>query len=99
MVSGGNVISGAFINRSLLFSRCHVHSHSIIEDSVVLPDVDIGEDCRVKRAIIDRGTILEAGTVIGLDPDADRKRGFRITETGITLVTPDMLGQHMHFTR
>jgi glucose-1-phosphate adenylyltransferase len=99
MVSGGNVISGAFINRSLLFSRCHVHSHSVIEDSVVLPDVDIGENCRVKRAIIDRGTVLEPGTVIGLDPDTDRKRGFRITETGITLVTPDMLGQHMHFTR
>ncbi len=53
----------------------------------------------MKRAIIDRGTVLEAGTVIGEDPDADRERGFRITETGITLVTPDMLGQHLHFTR
>jgi glucose-1-phosphate adenylyltransferase len=99
MVSGGNVISGAFINRSLLFSRCHVHSYSVIEDSVILPDVDIGKNCRVKRAIIDRGTVLEPGTVIGEDPEADRERGFRITESGITLVTPDMLGQHMHFTR
>ena len=99
MVSGGNVISGAFINRSLLFSRCHVHSHSTIEDSVILPDVDIGERCHVKRAIIDRGTVLEEGTVIGVDPDADRERGFRITENGVTLVTPDMLGQHLHFTR
>ncbi|HSM31404.1 MAG TPA: glucose-1-phosphate adenylyltransferase, partial [Woeseiaceae bacterium] len=72
---------------------------STIEDSVVLPDVDIGEHCRVKRAIIDRGTVLEAGTVIGEDPEADRERGFRITENGITLVTPDMLGQHLHFTR
>jgi len=76
-----------------------VHSHSIIEDSVVLPDVDIRENCRVKRAIIDRGTTLEPGTVIGEDPDADRERGFRITENGVTLVTPDMLGQHLHFTR
>jgi glucose-1-phosphate adenylyltransferase len=92
-------ISGAFINRSLLFSRCHVHSHSSIEDSVILPDVDIGENCHVKRAIIDAGTVLEEGTVIGADPDADRERGFRITESGITLVTPDMLGQHLHFTR
>jgi glucose-1-phosphate adenylyltransferase len=99
MVSGGNVISGAFINRSLLFSRCHVHSHSSIEDSVILPDVDIGENCHVKRSIIDAGTVLEEGTVIGADPDADRERGFRITESGITLVTPDMLGQHLHFTR
>jgi glucose-1-phosphate adenylyltransferase len=99
MVSGGNVISGAFVNRSLLFSRCHVHSYSTIEDSVILPDVDIGERCRVKRAIIDRGTVLEPGTVIGEDAEADRERGFRITESGITLVTPDMLGQHLHFTR
>jgi glucose-1-phosphate adenylyltransferase len=99
MVSGGNVISGAFINRSLLFSRCHVHSHSTIVDSVVLPDVNIGQNCRVRRAIIDRGTLLDSGTVIGEDPDADRERGFRITENGVTLVTPDMLGQHLHFTR
>jgi glucose-1-phosphate adenylyltransferase len=99
MVSGGNVISGAFVNRSLLFSRCHVHSYSEISDSVVLPDVDIGQHCRIRRAIIDRGTSIEAGTVIGEDPDADRERGFRITEKGITLVTPDMLGQHLHFTR
>jgi glucose-1-phosphate adenylyltransferase len=76
-----------------------VHSYSTIEDTVVLPDVDIGEGCHVKRAIIDRGTVLEPGTVIGEDPDADRERGFRITASGITLVTPDMLGQHLHFTR
>jgi glucose-1-phosphate adenylyltransferase len=66
---------------------------------VVLPDVDIGEDCRIRRAIIDRGCVIEAETVIGEDPDADRERGFRVTKSGITLVTPDMLGQHLHFTR
>ena len=69
------------------------------EGAVVEADVDIGENCRVRRAIIDRGTVLEAGTVIGEDPDADRERGFRITQNGVTLVTPDMLGQHLHFTR
>ena len=99
MVSGGNVISGASVNRSLLFSRCHVHSYSEVTDSVILPDVDIGERCRIRKAIIDRGAIIEPGTVIGEDADADRERGFRITKKGITLVTPDMLGQHLHFTR
>ena len=99
MVSGGNVISGASVNRSLLFSRCHVHSYTEVTDSVILPDVDIGEHCRIRSAIIDRGAIIEPGTVIGEDADADRERGFRITEKGITLVTPDMLGQHLHFTR
>jgi glucose-1-phosphate adenylyltransferase len=99
MVSGGCVISGAKVSNSLLFSRVVVHSYSTVHESVVLPDVDIGQNCRINRAIIDRGTIIPDGTVVGEDQDDDRKRGFRVTETGLTLVTPDMLGQHLHFTR
>ena len=99
MVSGGCVISGSQVRHSLLFSRVYVHSYSSVNDSVILPDVDVGEHCRINRAIIDAGTIIEPGSVIGEDPDADRERGFRVTETGITLVTPDMLGQHLHYTR
>lgn len=99
MVSGGCVVSGSLVNRSLLFSRCRVHSYSEVTDSVILPDVDIGEGSRVRRAIIDRGARILPGSVIGEEPDADEERGFRITENGITLVTPDMLGQHLHFTR
>ena len=99
MVSGGCVISGSRVYRTLLFSRCHVHSYSDVTDSVVLPDVDIGANSRISRTIIDAGAIIEPGTVIGEDDDDDRERGFRITEKGIRLVTPDMLGQHLHFTR
>lgn len=99
MVSGGCVVSGSLVNRSLLFSRCRVHSYSEVTDSVILPDVDIGEGSRVRRAIIDRGARIPPGSVIGEESDADEERGFRITENGITLVTPDMLGQHLHFTR
>jgi glucose-1-phosphate adenylyltransferase len=99
MVSGGCVISGAQVRDSLLFSNCRVHSYSRIDQSVVLPDVEIARNCRINRAIIDRGTILEEGTEIGIDHEADRERGFRVTDSGLTLVTPDMLGQHIHFTR
>ena len=99
MVSGGCVVSGASVRQSVLFSNVHVHSFSTVNESVVLPDVRIGERCRINRAIIDRGAILPEGTVIGEDPAADRARGFRVTDTGITLVTPDMLGQQLHFTR
>jgi len=99
MVSGGCVVSGSSVRHSLLFSRCKVHSYSDVQDSVILPDVDIGEGCRIRRAIVDRGAVIAPGTVIGEDEDADRERGFRITESGIRLVTPDMLGQHLHFTR
>lgn len=99
MVSGGCLISGSHVNHSLLYSNCKVNSYSNVEDSLLLPDVVVGRRCRVKKAIIDRGTIIEDDTVIGEDPDEDRKRGFRVTESGITLVTPDMLGQALHFTR
>ncbi len=99
MVSGGCVISGAHIGKSLLFSRVMVHSRSRVTESVILPDVEIGENCRINRAIVDRGTIIPAGTVIGEDRKADEDSGFRVTESGLTLVTPDMLGQQLHFTR
>lgn len=99
MVSGGCVISGSEVRGSLLFSRVRVASYSTVTDSVVLPDVSIGQNCRINRAIIDRGAKIEDGNVIGEDHDKDRERGFRVTESGLTLVTPDMLGQQLHFTR
>jgi glucose-1-phosphate adenylyltransferase len=99
MVSGGCVVSGSTVHCSLLFTNCYVHPYSTITDSVVLPDVEIGERCTVNRAIIDRGAIIPAGMSIGVDHDADRERGFRVTKGGRTLVTPDMLGQQLHFTR
>ena len=99
MVSGGCIVSGSEVSRSLLFSSARINSYSSVVDSVILPDVDVGQNCRINRAIIDRGSKIEAGTVIGEDHDKDRKRGFRVTESGLTLVTPDMLGQSLHFTR
>jgi len=99
MVSGGCVVSGARVTNSLLFSGVTARSYSLIDESVVLPDVEIGRNCRISRAIIDRGAKLEDGTVIGEDHDADRAQGFRVTRSGLTLVTPDMLGQHLHYTR
>lgn len=99
LVSGGCIVSGGTIKRSVLFSNCRVHSYSRITDSVVLPDVSIGKGSRLHRAIVDRGAEIPAGTVIGEDHEQDRKNGFRVTDTGLVLVTPDMLGQELHFTR
>jgi glucose-1-phosphate adenylyltransferase len=99
MVSGGCIISGAKIKRSLLFSNVKVHSYARVKDSVVLPDVEIGRKARITRAIIDRGCTIEPGMVIGEDHDADRARGFRVTEKGVVLVTPDMLHQSTHASR
>ena len=99
MVSGDCVISGSQVHTSLIFSRCRIHSYSKITESLILPDCVIGRNCRLDKVIIDRGSLIPEGTEIGVDKDADRERGFRVTDTGITLVTPDMLGQQLHFTR
>lgn len=98
MVSGGCVISGATVRHSLLFSNVRVHSYAEVVDSVVLPDVDIGRNARIRRAVIDKGCRIPPGTVIGEDPGEDARR-FHVTEGGVVLVTPDMLGQRLHYAR
>jgi glucose-1-phosphate adenylyltransferase len=97
IVSGGCIISGATIERSLLFSKVQVNSFSKVEESVILPEVNIGRHSRIKRAIIDRGCVLPEGSVIGEDLEGDAER-FRVTSKGIVLVTPDMLGQKPYTT-
>nr|WP_040881907.1 glucose-1-phosphate adenylyltransferase [Mariprofundus ferrooxydans] len=95
LVSGGCLVTGATIRHSLLFSSVRVHSHTLVEDSVILPDVEIRHNCRIKRCVIGKSTIIPEGTVIGEDPVEDAKR-FHVSEGGIVLVTPEMLGQNMH---
>ena len=95
MVSGGCIISGAKITHSLLFSNVRVSSYSEIIDSVILPDVTIGQNCTIKNAVIDKGTQIADGTTIGVDREEDKKR-FRVTDSGIVLVTPDMIGEKLH---
>jgi glucose-1-phosphate adenylyltransferase len=98
LVSGGCVISGSLIRRSLLFSNVHVHSYCNIEDSVVLPDVEIHRHVVLKNCVVDRYCTLPAGLEAGIDPTRDRERFF-VTDRGVTLITPEMLGQDMHHLR
>ncbi|HEX4885486.1 MAG TPA: glucose-1-phosphate adenylyltransferase [Casimicrobiaceae bacterium] len=95
IVSGGCIISGAHVRRSLLFSNVRVHSYASVEDSVILGDSDVGRHCVIRRAVIDKNCRLEPGMQIGVDVDADRRR-FHVTDRGVVLVTPDMLGQPVH---
>ena len=90
MVSGGCIISGSRVTRSLLFSNVRVSDYSTIEQSVVLPRVRVGERCVIKRAIIDEGALVPDGMQIGVDPAADKER-FYVTEAGVVLVTAAML--------
>jgi len=95
MVSGGCIISGATVRRSLLFSNVTIDSQALVEETVVMPDVSIGKNCKVHKAVIDKGCIIPDGMEIGVNLSADRDR-FHVSPNGVTLVTGDMLGQTLH---
>jgi glucose-1-phosphate adenylyltransferase len=95
MISGGSIVSGSTVRHSLLFSNVHVHSFCDVGDAVILPDVVLHRHCQLRRVILDRGCEVPEGSRIGFDPEEDRKR-FHVTEKGVVLVTPEMLGQDFH---
>jgi glucose-1-phosphate adenylyltransferase len=89
VVSGGCIVSGS-VFRTVLFSQVRVHSYSSVNWSVLLPGVQVGRHARLNRVVVDRDCVIPDGLVIGEDPVADAERFYR-TESGITLVTRDML--------
>lgn len=90
LVSGGCIISGAVVRRSMLFSNVRVNSYCLVEDTVVLPNCDIGRHAKLKKCIVDQGCVIPPGLVVGEDPELDAKR-FDRTDKGVTLITADML--------
>jgi glucose-1-phosphate adenylyltransferase len=98
LVSGGCIVSGSSVRRSLLFTNVRVHSYAAIEDSVILPNVDVGRHCTIRRAVIDSYCRLPEGFTVGVDPEEDRRR-FHITERGVALIVPEMIGQQVHYPR
>ncbi|MGZ8983801.1 MAG: glucose-1-phosphate adenylyltransferase [Methylotenera sp.] len=95
LVSGGCLISGSCVTNSVLFSDVRVHSYCNIEGSVILPKVTVNRHVVLKNVVIDRGCNIPEGMHIGIDLSLDAKR-FYVSEKGITLVTPDMLGQSLY---
>ena len=92
LVSGGCIISGSTVKRSLLFTGVHVHSYAAIENAVILPYVQVGQGARLKDVVIDRGVFIPKGLVVGEDPELDAQRFYR-TPKGICLITQNMLDQ------
>jgi glucose-1-phosphate adenylyltransferase len=90
LVSGGCIVSGASLRRSLLFTGVRINSYSTVEEAVVLPHVQVGRNCRLKKVVIDRGVNIPEGLVVGEDPDLDGKR-FRRTANGVCLITKPMI--------
>ena len=89
MVSGGCIISGAYVNQSLLFSNVRIDERSYLERAVIFPDVRVGAGSVIKRAIVDTGAAVPPGTQIGVNREDDARR-FYISENGVALVTRDM---------
>jgi glucose-1-phosphate adenylyltransferase len=83
MVSGGVIVSGGKVRRSVISPGAVIHSGALVEDCVLMHNVDVGRGAVVRRAIIDKGIRIPAGARIGVDAEEDRARGFTISEGGV----------------
>jgi glucose-1-phosphate adenylyltransferase len=92
IVSGGSIISGASIRRSVVFSNTRVEPGTEVDGSLMLPNVTIGRHCRIQNAVIDEGCTIADGTIIGANLEQDRKH-YHVSKSGIVLVTREMLEQ------
>jgi glucose-1-phosphate adenylyltransferase len=92
MLAGGCIVSGARVRESLLFSSVMIDECSDVFRSVILPEVEIGRNCVIQKAIVDEGCIIPHGMHIGTNPVFDREY-FHVTEKGVVLVTADMLAR------
>jgi len=90
LVSGGCIVSGSAIHRSLLFTGVHTHSRAVIDAAVLLPYVTVGRSARLRNVVIDRGVQIPEGLVVGEDAEQDAAR-FRRTGRGICLITQPMI--------
>jgi glucose-1-phosphate adenylyltransferase len=98
LVSGGCIVSGSTVRNSLLFSNVRVDSYCNIEGSVLLPNVEVGRNVTLKRTIVDKNCNIPEGLEVGVNPESDRER-FHVSPNGVTLITPEMLGQKVHSLR
>ena len=90
MVSGGCIVSGAQVRRSLLFSRVRVNSYASTSEAVLLPEVEVGRYARLSKVVVDRGCQIPEGLVVGEDPALDAMRFYR-SEGGVVLISAEML--------
>jgi glucose-1-phosphate adenylyltransferase len=91
IVSLGTVVSGGIVERSVLSPNVRVHSRALVTDSILLDGVQVGRDCTVRRAILDKSVVVADGASIGVDKQRDLDRGFFISESGITVVGKGVL--------
>lgn len=90
MICDGCIISGAKIRNSVVCNNVVANEQTEIHECVLLPDAVIGEQCRLRRVIVDRYCEIPSGTVVGYDRAADEAR-FHVSDSGVVLITQQML--------
>jgi glucose-1-phosphate adenylyltransferase len=86
IVCDGCIISGASVRRSVLSPNVTVEKNTLLEGCVIFDDVVIEPNVKLRRVIVDKGALIESGTSIGYNYDADIKRGYSVSETGIVVI-------------
>ena len=86
VVSAGCIVSGGRVMHSVLSPGVRVNSYCEVEYSILMPEAEIGRYSRVRRAIVNTGVKVPESSIIGYDAEADRAKGYHITETGIVVV-------------
>jgi glucose-1-phosphate adenylyltransferase len=90
LVSDGCIISGGMVWGSILSPGVVVERDALVERSIIFDDVSLEPGARVRRAIVDKESRIQAGASIGYDHDADRRRGCKISESGVVVVPKGM---------
>lgn len=86
LISGGCIISGGRVRRSILSRNVRIEEYSEVDESILLDFVQIGKGAKVRRAIIDKGVSIPDGETVGYDREADLAKGYTVTETGLTVI-------------
>ena len=86
IVAEGSIISGGTVINSVIGCGVRVNSYAVVEDSVIMDDVQIGRNARIRRAIIDKRNVIEEGETIGYDLEEDLKKGYTVTDSGLVLI-------------
>lgn len=90
LISGGCVIDGGRVTRSVLSHRAMILPGAELEEVVTFPNVVVGRNAKIRHTILHKKVRVPDGMMIGYDVTADRKRGFFVGD-GVTIVTADML--------
>ena len=82
----GSIVSGGQVRRSILGPRARINSYARVDESILFEGVDIGRHAKIRRAIVDKGVSIPSGFEVGYDHELDRRRGFTVTDNGITII-------------